>query len=211
MMSKRVMDGSELRAVARVAVEQALRREDAADLVPRIAVVANPIDPAFSTGSVPANRERLVVAVGRRDLKIKDAGLLRAALDRFLAARRDYRAVVVGRGQGTRFRNHGSGRLASAGADGTVRLWTAAETAGELEQRRRVWRDQQARDAETAGRWFAAAFLLFRVFDILKPWPIWTIERRVGGGLGVMLDDVVAAIYALLLMLIAEGVFGVRP
>lgn len=61
------------------------------------------------------------------------------------------------------------------------------------------------------GRWYAAAFLLFRVFDIAKPWPIRTIERRVAGGLGIMLDDVMAAIYALALLLIGEGVFGVRP
>ena len=61
------------------------------------------------------------------------------------------------------------------------------------------------------GRWYAAAFLLFRVFDIAKPWPIRTIERRVAGGLGVMLDDVMAALYALIILLIAEGALGVRP
>lgn len=60
-------------------------------------------------------------------------------------------------------------------------------------------------------RWYAAAFLLFRLFDILKPWPIRTVERRVAGGLGVMLDDVMAGLYAVLLLLIGEGVFGVRP
>jgi phosphatidylglycerophosphatase A len=58
-------------------------------------------------------------------------------------------------------------------------------------------------------RWFAAAFLLFRLFDITKPWPARTIERRVAGGLGIMLDDVVAALYAVLLLLIGEGVLGV--
>ena len=60
-------------------------------------------------------------------------------------------------------------------------------------------------------RWFAAAFLLFRLFDITKPWPARTIERRVAGGLGIMLDDVVAALYAVLLLLIAEGMLAVRP
>jgi phosphatidylglycerophosphatase A len=59
--------------------------------------------------------------------------------------------------------------------------------------------------------WFAAAFLLFRLFDIAKPWPIRRVERGVAGGLGVMLDDVLAALYAALLLLIAEGVLGVRP
>ena len=61
------------------------------------------------------------------------------------------------------------------------------------------------------GRWYAAAFLLFRVFDIAKPWPARLVERRVAGGLGIMLDDIVAALYAVMLLLIAEGVFGVRP
>jgi phosphatidylglycerophosphatase A len=60
-------------------------------------------------------------------------------------------------------------------------------------------------------RWFAAAFLLFRVFDIAKPWPAPTIERRIAGGLGVMLDDIVSALYAVLLLLTGEGVLGVRP
>jgi len=60
-------------------------------------------------------------------------------------------------------------------------------------------------------RGYAAAFLLFRVFDILKPWPIRWIERRVRGGLGIMVDDIGAAIYAVVLLLIGEGMFGVRP
>ena len=61
------------------------------------------------------------------------------------------------------------------------------------------------------GRWYAAAFLLFRLFDIAKPWPIRTVERRVAGGFGVMLDDVLAALYAVLVLLTAEGALGVRP
>ena len=43
---------------------------------------------------------------------------------------------------------------------------------------------------------YAIGFLLFRVADILKPWPASWADRRVPGALGVMLDDVVAAIYA---------------
>lgn len=42
----------------------------------------------------------------------------------------------------------------------------------------------------------AAAFVLFRLFDVWKPWPIRWLDRRVKGGLGVMLDDVVAGIFA---------------
>lgn len=46
--------------------------------------------------------------------------------------------------------------------------------------------------------WWLAAFGLFRFFDILKPWPIRQVERRFAGGLGIMLDDIVAALYAML-------------
>ncbi|WP_031385466.1 phosphatidylglycerophosphatase A family protein [Desulfonatronum thiodismutans] len=45
-----------------------------------------------------------------------------------------------------------------------------------------------------------AGFLFFRVADILKPWPVRTVERRVPGGLGVMLDDAVAAVPATALL-----------
>ncbi|MFZ0254740.1 MAG: phosphatidylglycerophosphatase A [Gammaproteobacteria bacterium] len=44
--------------------------------------------------------------------------------------------------------------------------------------------------------WILTGFVLFRVFDILKPWPIDQIDRRIAGGLGIMLDDLVAGIYA---------------
>ncbi len=44
--------------------------------------------------------------------------------------------------------------------------------------------------------WILAGFLLFRLFDILKPWPISWFDRRVHGGLGIMLDDVVAGVFA---------------
>ena len=40
------------------------------------------------------------------------------------------------------------------------------------------------------------AFILFRIFDILKPFPINMIDKKIKNGLGVMLDDIVAAIYA---------------
>ena len=44
--------------------------------------------------------------------------------------------------------------------------------------------------------WLLAAFVLFRAFDIVKPWPIRGFDRRVGGGFGIMLDDLVAGLYA---------------
>jgi phosphatidylglycerophosphatase A len=40
------------------------------------------------------------------------------------------------------------------------------------------------------------AFLLFRVFDIVKPWPVSWADRNIAGGLGVMADDILAAGYA---------------
>lgn len=43
--------------------------------------------------------------------------------------------------------------------------------------------------------WLCAGFLLFRFFDILKPWPIGWLDRRVGGGLGIMLDDLIAGLF----------------
>ena len=48
--------------------------------------------------------------------------------------------------------------------------------------------------------WMLAAFGLFRLFDILKPYPASLIDRQVGGGVGVMLDDMAAAIYANLIL-----------
>lgn len=44
--------------------------------------------------------------------------------------------------------------------------------------------------------WVIAGFVFFRIFDMLKPWPIGAIDRRVGGGLGIMLDDILAAVPA---------------
>jgi len=43
-------------------------------------------------------------------------------------------------------------------------------------------------------------FLLFRVFDILKPWPISFIDKKMTGGAGIMFDDVLAGIFALAIM-----------
>ena len=44
------------------------------------------------------------------------------------------------------------------------------------------------------------AFLLFRVFDIFKPWPISWLDKKVSGGLGIMLDDIVTGLFALVCM-----------
>ncbi len=44
--------------------------------------------------------------------------------------------------------------------------------------------------------WMLAGFVAFRVFDVVKPYPAGLIDRKLGGGSGVMLDDLAAAIYA---------------
>lgn len=46
--------------------------------------------------------------------------------------------------------------------------------------------------------WLIIGFVLFRLFDIWKPWPIGWLDRRVGGGFGIMLDDLVAGLFAAL-------------
>ena len=47
------------------------------------------------------------------------------------------------------------------------------------------------------GAWMLlAGFVLFRLFDIVKPWPICSVDRHVHGGFGIMLDDVIAGVYA---------------
>ena len=48
--------------------------------------------------------------------------------------------------------------------------------------------------------WIVLGFALFRFFDILKPWPINWIDARVHGGLGIMLDDVIAGVFAALVL-----------
>lgn len=44
--------------------------------------------------------------------------------------------------------------------------------------------------------WVLLGFVGFRLFDILKPWPIGLADRAISGGLGIMLDDVLAGVYA---------------
>ena len=48
--------------------------------------------------------------------------------------------------------------------------------------------------------WWVAAFVLFRLFDIWKPFPISWADRYVGGGFGVMLDDGLAAVMAIVVL-----------
>lgn len=48
--------------------------------------------------------------------------------------------------------------------------------------------------APTGWQWVIGGFILFRLLDILKPWPIKWADSRVKGGLGIMLDDLIAGI-----------------
>lgn len=48
--------------------------------------------------------------------------------------------------------------------------------------------------------WLLLGFVLFRFFDIIKPWPIRLVDQKVNGGLGIMLDDLLAGIYAALVL-----------
>ena len=54
--------------------------------------------------------------------------------------------------------------------------------------------------------YYAAAFVLFRIADIWKPWPISFAEQRIGGGLGIMVDDILAGGCAAIVLLAANQV-----
>lgn len=57
--------------------------------------------------------------------------------------------------------------------------------------------------------WVLAGFLVFRGFDILKPWPIRWLEQRLPGGLGIMADDLLAALLGIgVIQLVWKGLGG---
>lgn len=83
---------------------------------------------------------------------------------------------------------------------------------------------------EVAGQWltltffpltwqgYLTAFILFRIFDIIKPWPVSWADRKVKGGLGVMLDDLLAGAYPVAIILalsfiatISGGLYSLQP
>lgn len=49
--------------------------------------------------------------------------------------------------------------------------------------------------------YYAVGFVLFRIADIFKPWPVSWADRKIKGGLGIMLDDVFAGVYAAIVLL----------
>ncbi len=56
-------------------------------------------------------------------------------------------------------------------------------------------------------QWLLSGFVLFRVFDILKPWPIGWLDKNVDGGFGVMIDDVLAGVMAFICLQLATLFF----
>jgi len=52
--------------------------------------------------------------------------------------------------------------------------------------------------------WMLAGFILFRFFDAVKPWPISWIDKNVGGGFGILIDDVVAGLISLACLYVAQ-------
>lgn len=111
--------------------------------------------------------------------------------------------------------------LRSAGADWTLRLiiavmvtaagiWICGESArrlGEHDHPGIVW-DEIAGilvtmlAAPAGWRGMLFGFMLFRLFDVMKPWPISWADRKVSGGLGIMLDDILAALFAAAAMML---------
>ena len=57
--------------------------------------------------------------------------------------------------------------------------------------------------------WIIVAFFFFRVADVWKPWPIRDVDHSLAGGLGIMLDDLLAAVYAALATFLMQYLFTV--
>jgi len=61
--------------------------------------------------------------------------------------------------------------------------------------------------AATDAYWILPAFLFFRLFDIAKPWPVRASERWLPGGWGIMIDDGLAGVYAMMALLLCRALF----
>jgi phosphatidylglycerophosphatase A len=55
-------------------------------------------------------------------------------------------------------------------------------------------------------QWILLGFVLFRLFDILKPWPISLADKKIKGGFGMVLDDIIAGVFSLVLIQICARV-----
>jgi phosphatidylglycerophosphatase A len=97
-----------------------------------------------------------------------------------------------------------------------IGIWACAKTEKELQAKDPstiVWDEALgfllAMTAAPPGwPWILVGFVLFRFFDILKPWPIRVLDRKVRGGLGIMLDDLLAGAMAWLLLQTGARVLG---
>ncbi len=56
--------------------------------------------------------------------------------------------------------------------------------------------------------WLAAAFVLFRLFDIAKPWPVGWLDKNLAGGTGIMADDVAAGAFTLIILQVVNSFWG---
>ena len=56
--------------------------------------------------------------------------------------------------------------------------------------------------------WILLGFILFRIFDIIKPQPIKWLDKKVKGGFGIMVDDVIAGLFAWIILIITVNVVG---
>ncbi len=110
----------------------------------------------------------------------------------------------------------GAGALVVAAALLFVLGWWAAEVVG-----RELGKDPRVVVVdEASGQWltlaavpldpwfYAAAFVLFRLFDIWKPWPVSWADKSIASGFGTMFDDTLAAVYAIIILLIGRYLLG---
>ncbi|MBF0368509.1 MAG: phosphatidylglycerophosphatase A [Magnetococcales bacterium] len=56
--------------------------------------------------------------------------------------------------------------------------------------------------------WIGLGFILFRYFDIVKPWPVGWLDRHLPGGVGIMADDLAAGVWAGIVLTIIDKVIG---
>ncbi len=57
-------------------------------------------------------------------------------------------------------------------------------------------------------QWVVLGFILFRIFDIVKPWPIYIVDRKMHSGFGMILDDVLAGVYSCIVIQILAKLTG---
>ena len=104
--------------------------------------------------------------------------------------------------------------LAFAIAASVIGVWICGESARRLDVHDHpgiVWDEIAGFSITLLGAppdWYGvlAGFALFRLFDIWKPWPIREADHRLRGGLGIMLDDVIAGVFAAAILLVLTHV-----